>query len=118
MTFARKRIGESGESLACHFLVQKGMKIVGTNVRMKLGEIDILAMDGNVLVGVEVKTKTSDDFGIAEEMVGTRKSQKLRQLMRELSVEYPDKQLRIDVVAINNFGQNPEINYIENAVEG
>lgn len=118
MTFIRKNIGKSGESMACHFLETLGMEILDVNVRMITGEIDILAKDGATLVIVEVKTKTSDECGIAEEKVDRKKQKKLRLLARELSIEHSDKILRIDVIAINNFGNQPTINYIKNAVEG
>ena len=118
MTFARKRIGESGESLAGHFLESRGMKILARNVRMRVGEIDILAEDGKTLVIVEVKTKSNSQTSTAEDKVDKAKQRKLRQLANELAGEYPDRLLRIDVVAINNFNSVPEINYIYNAVEG
>ncbi|MDO8513755.1 MAG: YraN family protein [bacterium] len=118
MTFQRKETGKSGESMACHFLAQKGMKILETNVRMTVGEIDILAQDADTIVIVEVKTRASGGYGIAEEKVDLAKQKKLRLLARELSKQYPDSQLRIDVVAINDFGGLPRINYIYSAVEG
>lgn len=116
MTFQRLELGKSGESMACHFLVEKGMKILGTNVRMKVGEIDILAEDGDAIVIVEVKTKNDYNYGTAEEKIDKHKVQKLKLLARELSIQYPDSNLRIDVVAINNFAIKPEINYIFNAI--
>ncbi len=118
MTFKSKELGKDGESMACHFLLEKGMKIVGTNVRLRVGEIDILAEDGETLVIVEVKTKNDYNYGTAEEKIDKHKIHKLKLLARELSIEYPDRCLRIDVVAINNFAIKPEINYIFNAVTG
>lgn len=118
MSDSRKELGKNGESLACHFLIERGMKIVGTNVRMRVGEIDILAEDGDALVIVEVKTKMNNNYGIAEEKVDRAKQKKLKMLARELSGLHPDRVLRIDVVAINNFIDRPEINYIFNAVTG
>lgn len=116
MTRQRKDLGKSGELMACHFLIERGMKILGTNVRIRVGEIDILAEDRDTIVIVEVKTKNNLDCGLAEEKVDSHKQRKLKLLANELSIEYPDRVLRIDVVAINNFATKPEINYIFNAV--
>ena len=55
---ARRRIGRRGEALACRLLQAKGYVILGRNLRMNHGEIDILARDGMDLVLVEVKTRS------------------------------------------------------------
>lgn len=55
---ARRRIGRRGEALACRLLRAKGYVILGRNLRMNHGEIDILARDGMDLVLVEVKTRS------------------------------------------------------------
>ncbi len=113
-----KRTGQSGEQLACRFLRELGMEILDTNVRMKLGEIDILAKDRDCIVIVEVKTKNSFRFGRAEEMVDKKKKTKLLTLAKELSIKYCDHDIRIDVVAVNDFFLKCEIEYYKNAVCG
>lgn len=55
---ARRRIGRRGETLACRLLRAKGYVILGRNLRLNHGEIDILARDGMDLVLVEVKTRS------------------------------------------------------------
>jgi putative endonuclease len=114
MSFARKKLGASGEDAALEFLLKKHFILVARNVRLSCGEIDLLMQDGQTLVIVEVKTKSNKDFGLAEEEVDWHKQKKLLSLARVLSFKYPDQSVRIDVVAINGN----DINHIVNAVEG
>jgi putative endonuclease len=100
MSFLRKQLGASGEDLAEKFLKKKGFKILGRNIRLKVGEIDILAEEGGDLVMVEVKTKTTRSFGKPYEEVDYFKQKKLHQLARALNQQYPHKNLRIDVVSV------------------
>jgi len=117
MTFLSKNLVKSGEDLARRFLVKKGFKILGTNVFYPVGEIDILAQDKKDLVIVEVKTKSSEEFGLPQEMVHLHKQKKLRQLAKTLAVKYPNETIRIDVVAVSFFAEEVKIEYIRNAVE-
>ena len=55
----RQQFGEAGEALAARLLRKKGYKIVATNYRTQLGEIDIIARDGDTLVFIEVKARPS-----------------------------------------------------------
>ncbi len=56
-------MGRKGEDLAAEYLSSKGYRILERNWRWSRAEADIIAMDGEVLVFVEVKTRTSDYFG-------------------------------------------------------
>ncbi len=118
MTFQRKKLGESGEKIAGKYLINKGYKIIGRNVRLRVGEIDIIAQDGDYIVLVEIKTKTRFDQGRPEEMVNWHKAKKLRLLSRAVIKDYPNKNLRIDVVAVDKTSREPKINHIISAVEG
>lgn len=99
------------------FLQRKGYQILEKNLKNKIGEIDILARDGNFLVLVEVKTKSNQDFGLPQEMVNYKKQQKLLRLANSLLRDYPAENFRIDVVAIENREGRWLIEHIENAVE-
>lgn len=116
MTLFRKQLGKSGEDLAIQFLKRKGYKVLGRNVKLKFGEIDILAEDKEDIVLVEVKTKTSEEFGEPFEEVDYFKKKKLWQLARAINQKYPEKNIRIDVVSVK-IGGKAEIEHIENAVE-
>lgn len=94
-------IGKRGEQLALQFLLSKGFRILETNWRYKRLEVDIIAMDGSVLVFVEVKTRTNDFFGKPEEFVDAKKEKLLAQAaaayMLKINHEWS---LRFDVVSV------------------
>jgi len=102
----KKDLGARGEKLAASLLRQKGYKILERNFRCRLGEIDIVAQDGDTLVFVEVKTRWSEKFGPPEEAVTARKLrsiEKTGQYFRLLHPGLPEAE-RIDVVAIELDG--------------
>jgi len=103
MTDARQRLGESGEELAFHELTARGYVILETRYRKRHGEIDIIAQEGETIVFVEVRVKTSAEFGTAAESV-TRAKQ--RQVVA-MAIDYiarhglHNRPCRFDVVAID-----------------
>jgi putative endonuclease len=114
-----KDLGQFGENVACDYLENNGYKILERNFRSVIGEIDIIAKDGEVLVFIEVKTKSNFDFGLPQEMVTNKKQHKLIKVaysyLKEKSLE--NIPWRIDVVAItkDKDGRN-SIELIKNAV--
>lgn len=113
-------IGNLGEEIAKEYLEKKGYKILDQNYKNKIGELDIVAMDGSTFVFIEVKTKTSERFGRPEEMVNFWKQKKLLAVSKlyVLEKKIENKKMRIDVltVSFNSFGE-PKIEHFENAVE-
>lgn len=98
----KKVLGRLGEKLAASFLRKKGYKVIEKNFQCRLGEIDIVALDGDTLVFVEVKTRVGRKFGLPEESVRVRKLQAIEKVgdyFRLLHPETPEAQ-RIDVVAV------------------
>lgn len=69
--------GEKGEQIAVNFLRSKGYNILQRNYRAKKSEIDIICRDGEILVFVEVKARTSVKFGNPEEFVSAAKEAKV-----------------------------------------
>ncbi len=116
----RKELGDIGEKLARDFLKKKGYKIRETNFRCREGEIDIIAQKKGCLAFVEVRTKTSSDFGSPEESVTFAKKEKL--IASALSYLNIHKDLpeswRIDFVAVelDPKGKTTRIELIENAI--
>lgn len=108
--------GNFGEDLAVKFLKRKKYKVLKRNWNIKIGEIDILARDKDIIVIVEVKTKTNPLFGHPAEMVDYFKQNKLIQIAKYLEKLYPNSQLRIDVVAVDLAPNPPLIEHYENAV--
>ncbi|MDO8490095.1 MAG: YraN family protein [bacterium] len=113
------KTGMLGEDLACSFLVGQGFKILTRNFRIPLGEIDIIARDRDELVFVEVKTRTSQTYGYAEESVGYQKIRKILRAIRAYVSRYSyEGAYRIDVVSVELLTgvQHPVIRHIR-AVE-
>jgi len=111
--------GKAGETAAVNYLIKKGYKIVGRNVRYRVGELDIVAYDGSCLVFVEVKTRKSHSYGRPSEFVDSRKRQKLESAAL-LYTEGEDVELRFDVIEVtyemyHGMFLVKEINHIENA---
>jgi putative endonuclease len=115
MSYESKKLGNEGEDLALAFLEKKGYKLIKRNLRLFCGEIDLLMADGETLVICEVKTKSSNEFGVPQEEVDFFKKRKLVQLGKALWQLYPGHSIRIDVVAINT--ENKSVEHILNAVE-
>jgi putative endonuclease len=116
MAYFKKDTGNLGEKLARRLLVKSGYKIIATNYTTKVGEIDILARKRNIIVVVEVKTKSGDDFGKGFEMVNYFKQKKLLLLAKALQADYPDKTIRIDVISVDLNTSPPHLDHYENAV--
>lgn len=99
---AKDGVGAYGENVAVTHLLAAGMTILDRNWRCNLGEIDIVARDGDVLVICEVKTRSSTNLGDPLEAVTARKAARLHRLaaawIRETGVRPPD--VRIDLVGV------------------
>ncbi len=109
--------GRQGESEAVRFLEKKGYEIVERNFATRFGEIDVICKKGELLVFVEVKAKTGDDFGEPWEMINKRKMIQVKRvakfwLVREKLGEVAS---RIDVIGV--WLDSGEIKHWEN-VEG
>ena len=115
----RREIGTIGESLAVKALKKGGYRIVALNHRCKLGEIDIIAKDGDSLAFVEVKTRRTSRFGEPKMAVTPDKQRK----MSMVALDYLKKtgqtnnNARFDVVAIRLFQEGPKIEIIKNAFD-
>ena len=73
----QKRLGEWGEAEARRYLETKEYVFMGRNFRVPEGEIDLVMQDGDIVVFIEVKTRTSDSFGTPEESVSREKRKRL-----------------------------------------
>ncbi|MCB0582893.1 MAG: YraN family protein [Phaeodactylibacter sp.] len=94
-------LGRTGETLARRYLEGQGYRILEANWRYRRSEIDLVAMDGPILVFVEVKTRGTDVFGKPEEFVTARKEK----LMVDAAIAYMesighDWELRFDIISI------------------
>lgn len=115
-TFA---LGHKGEDLAVKFLKKKGYDIVARNYKTPIGEIDIIAKDGDTTVFIEVKTRANETFGYPFEAVNQNKRRKLKNLallyLKKQRVEFP---VRFDVISIScERGTKESIDHIVDAFE-
>ncbi len=116
----RRRVGQEGEATAEQYLRRKGYRIVARNLRSSVGELDVVAEDGRVLVFVEVKARRTDAFGGAIHAVHQRKQAKLIQLAAQYLARHhiKDRLCRFDVVLLRSAGAAaPQIEHIQNAFE-
>ncbi len=120
MFFTRKQKGDLGEQAAVHELKRMGYKILERNFRVRNGELDIIALDNDVLAIIEVKTRSNEIYGSAEEAVDSRK---LNHMLNAINIYLTKKNLhempvRIDVVTVDLAdGENIRVEVIKNAVE-
>ena len=94
-------LGKLGEELAVAFLQQNGYDILETNWVFQKAEIDIIAQKETVLAIVEVKTRSSIDFGLPQDFVKPKKIQLLVKAVNEYVVSNDlDVEIRFDIIAI------------------
>lgn len=109
-------LGKFGEELAVDFLEKNGYEILETNWVFDKAEIDIIAQKNGILVVVEVKTRSSLDFGLPQEFVKPKKIQLLLKAVNEYITQNDlDVEVRFDIIAIHKEGENFNIEHIEEA---
>lgn len=113
---AKDMLGRSGEALAAGYLEAQGMRIVDRNWRCRGGEIDIVAVDGDVLVIAEVKTRKSLAYGHPFEAVDADKLARLHRLgaawCRHHELRMPLR--RVDVIAVLDDGTgDPAVEHLK-----
>ncbi len=108
-------IGKRGEDIAADFITKKGLLIIDRNFRTKIGEIDIVAVDGDVVAFIEVKSRKTDTFGNPSDFVNRYQRKRIintaQIFMKQKNLI--DMQPRFDVCEI--YSTTNTINYIENA---
>jgi len=114
-----QRFGQQGESLAARYLKKHGYRILENNYRTPMGEIDIIARDGDTLVFVEVKARRSGRYGPPQAAVTHRKQRRISMAALHYlkTTGRAQARARFDVVAISGSGKHPEIDIIKNAFE-
>ncbi len=113
----RRQLGDQGEDLAAAALQQQGYKILERNYVTPLGEIDLIARQGKVLVVVEVKTRRGSSFGAPQEAVHPGKQGRLRRLADYYlkAKRLTGTPVRFDVVAVTLADNIPQVEIIPNA---
>ncbi|WP_413999663.1 YraN family protein [Flavobacterium sp. W1B] len=109
-------LGKLGEELAVEFLQKNGYTILETNWTFQKAEIDILAKKDTILAVVEVKTRSSLDFGLPQDFV---KPKKIQLLVKAVDAYVNEKELeinvRFDIIAIHKEGKSFVIEHLIDA---
>ena len=110
-------LGKQGEQVAADYLREKGLKIIARNWRFKHKEVDIIAIDGDYLVVVEVKTRTSSGWEHPRESITSTKIRFLIHATEEFVQKHKmDQKIRFDVVSVMPLeNEKWDIEHIEGA---
>lgn len=116
---AKDELGREGEERAASHLISLGYRIIDRNWRCEQGEIDIVALDGDKLAFVEVKTRKTTRFGHPFEAIDARKKRRMWGLAHAWAVAHPDiaggRIIRLDVIGI--VGAIPAAGSLEHLVD-
>ena len=109
-------LGKFGEELAVEFLQKNGYDILETNWTFQKAEIDIIAQKGNILAVVEVKTRSSIEFGLPQDFVKPKKIQLLVKAVNEYVISNDlDVEVRFDIIAVYKEDKTYKIEHIDDA---
>jgi putative endonuclease len=115
-------LGRRAEDLARRHLEARGLRLLERNYRCRAGELDLVMLDGDTLVLVEVRSRSTSDHGDAASTVGARKQLRFTRAARHLLLARPDYRrlpARFDVVAIDPgpAGEPPRVTWIRGAFQ-
>lgn len=110
-----KELGQEGECLAADYLKKKGWKIHNMNYRYSRSEIDVIASKNDILIFVEVKTRSNTTFGLPEQFVDDKKAENIVKAAEHYILEIDWKgHIRFDIISIIKK-KILEIEHIEDA---
>jgi putative endonuclease len=109
-------LGKKGEQLAVNFLIEKGYDIMERNYRFDRAEVDIIAQKDDILAIIEVKARSTSDFGNPQDFVKPKQIQRLVKAVNEyVTVNELDIEVRFDIIGIVKQGKQFKIEHLENA---
>ncbi|WP_055447526.1 YraN family protein [Lacinutrix mariniflava] len=109
-------LGKKGEQLAVDFLLKKGYEILERNYTFQKSEVDIIAKIKDTLAVVEVKTRSTVEFGNPQDFVKPKQIQRLVKAIDEfVNVNSLDVEVRFDVIAIVKDNKQFKIEHLEDA---
>jgi len=118
----RRDTGIRGEKIARDFLKKRGYRIIETNYRCRRGEIDIIARHREYLTFIEVRTKSSNEYGSPEESITRAKKERLKMTAMYYRQNHDGLPplWRIDIIAVelDEKGRATRIELIDNAICG
>jgi len=109
-------LGKHGEELAVAYLQENGYEVLARNWTFRKAEIDIIARKGDIVAIIEVKTRSSIDFGLPQEFVKKDKIQHLVRAADKYIIENGmDVEVRFDIIAIQKEDKDFKIEHLEDA---
>ena len=109
-------LGKLGEELAVEFLEKNGYSILETNWTFQKAEIDIIAKKENILAVVEVKTRSSIDFGLPQDFVKPKKIQLLVKAINQYVISNDlEVEVRFDIIALHREEKGFKMEHLEDA---
>jgi putative endonuclease len=109
-------LGNTGEQLAVDFLIKHGYEILERNYRFDKAEVDIIAKLNNTLAIIEVKTRSTIDFGNPQDFVKPKQIQRLVKAVDAYVISNDmDVEVRFDIIAIIWENKEFKIEHLENA---
>ena len=120
MIYRKRQKGIEGEALACQYLQRKGLKIIEKNWRCRWGEVDLIVQEGLKIVFVEVKARSSQNFGTGLDAVTERKQQKMAKTALSYLQKYPKNytDICLAVLSIDGSESSKVIEFIEFPLDG
>lgn len=113
---AHNELGKKGEQLAVDFLLKNGYRILERNYRFQKAEIDIIAQKGENVCAVEVKTRSTPDFGNPQDFVKPKQiQQQVKALDHYITANDLDVEARFDIVAIIKNKLGTKLEHLEDA---
>ncbi len=110
------QLGQKGEQLAIDFLIKKGYTILERNYRFDKAEVDIMALFKDILAVVEVKTRSTADFGNPQDFVKPKQIKNLVKAVDEyVNANHLDVEVRFDIIAIVGTDKSFDIVHLEDA---
>jgi putative endonuclease len=106
------------ERYVCTFFAARNVQVIDTNFHSRFGEIDMVAMDQEVLVFVEVRYRRASRFGSAVASVTPRKQHKIIQTVHTFRSDHPaycHRTCRFDIIGIDACGQHTQIRWLKAA---
>jgi putative endonuclease len=115
----RRELGQRGEAVAEAFLRERRYTIVARNYRCRAGEIDLVALDGPVLVFVEVRSRRGVSAGTPLESVDGRKQTRVARVAQHFLCTrgWTDRDARFDVIGIRFDAEPPAVEHVRGAFE-
>ena len=109
-------LGKFGEELAVELLQKEGYIILETNWTFQKAEIDIIAQKENTLVIIEVKTRSSSEFGLPQDFVKPKKIQLLVKAVNEYVTSNDlEVDIRFDIIAISKVNNDYKLEHLKDA---